>query len=299
MKKFISFFLFAFFISHLAHAKLKVVTTTSDLASIASLVGGDLIEVKSLGKGTQDPHFLDAKPSYTVLVSQADLLIAVGLELEIGWMPVLQTQSRNPKVQINQRGYLEAWQEIPFLEIPSGRVDRSMGDVHSIGNPHYWLNPQNGLIMAKNIADRLKELDPQNAEIYQKNLNAFQTELQSRISAWQSQLKGMRGQKIITYHKTFNYFAEWAGLDVAGHIEPKPGIPPNAKHILEVQDQIRREHILLVITEAFNDPKPGLELSKKTGAKNIMLPTAVGGEPEIKTYFDLFDVIVKKIINII
>ncbi|MBI3541333.1 MAG: zinc ABC transporter substrate-binding protein [Deltaproteobacteria bacterium] len=296
MKKIILLFTMLLF-SVTASAKLKVVTTLPDFAALAQEVGGDLIEVTTLARGDQDPHYLEPKPSYALTLNKADLLIDAGLELEVGWLPVLLTQCRNPKIQSGQPGHLTASSGFRILEIPEGRIDRSAGDVHPDGNPHYWLNPNHGLIIAKNIAARLSDLDPANASRYEQNFAAFSTRLKAKISAWEKDLAAFKGKKIVTYHKSFSYFVDWSGLEVVDLIEPKPGIPPSPAHILGLIEKIKAEKIPLIITENYYDPKPSRELSQKTGAKLLLLPTSVGGEAAIKTYDDLFETLVKKILG--
>lgn len=278
-----------------AFAKLKVVTTLPDLASLVQSVGKDLVDVKSIARGDQDPHFLEAKPSYAVLLNQADLLIEVGLDLEAGWLPILMTQSRNPNIQVGQKGYLNASEGLEILEIPTGNVDRSMGDVHPNGNPHYWLDPRNGLYISYRIAKKLGELDPTNAAQYSQNQQAFQSQLKNKIDAWSKQLISIRGKKIITHHKSFSYFVNWAGLQGVGYVELKPGIPPSPSHLLSLIDLIKRDHIPLIITENYYDTKPSKQIAEKTGAKLLILPTSVGGEPAVKTYEELFEFLINKI----
>lgn len=278
-----------------ASAKLRVVTTIPDLATLAQNVGGNLIEVKSIARGDQDPHYLEPKPSYAVLLNRADLLIEVGLDLEVGWLPVLLTQSRNSKIQFGQKGHLTATEGVPILEIPSGKIDRSMGDIHPMGNPHYWMNPKNGLIIAKGIADRLGELDPANTIVYVENFRKWESTFLKRIAQWEKEIAPFRGRTVITHHKSFSYFVDWAELKVAGLIEPKPGIPPTPSHILSLIDLIKREKIRLIITENYYDPKPARELSEKTGAKFLILPTSVGGDVGVKSYEDLFQFLIDKL----
>ncbi len=282
-----------------AFAKLKVVTTTPDLASIAQELGKDLVEAKSLARGEQDYHFLEPKPSYIVQVSQADLLIVVGMDLESGWLPVLLTQSRNSKIQKGQKGYLDASENIQALDVPTQALDRSMGDVHPQGNPHYWLNPENGLRIAQSIAQRLSEVDANNAKLYQQNLESFQKNLNDKLKAWQNIKVKLQGKKIITQHKSFSYFAQWAGLQERAYIEPKPGIPPSPSHLVKVIQTIQNEKIPLLLIENYYDSKAAKELSSKTGAKLLILPCSVGGEASIKSYTDLFDHLLNRISGVL
>ncbi len=299
MKQKILFLILSLLVPLNASAKLKVVTTISDLAALTQEIGGEFVEVKSIARGDQDPHYLEPKPSYAVLLSRADLLIEVGLQLETGWLPVLLTQSRNPKVQFGQPGHLSAAEGVAILEIPTGRIDRSMGDIHPEGNPHYWLNPQNGLVIASQIAQRLAQIDSAHAFDYQNNYRQFESRLKHKISEWEKKLVALKGKKIITHHKSFSYFVDWAGLQVMGLIEPKPGIPPSPGHILSLINLIEKEKIPLVITENYYDPKPSQKLAAKTGIKVLILPTSVGGEGDIKTYSELFDALIQRLAEVL
>jgi zinc/manganese transport system substrate-binding protein len=277
-------------------AKLKVVTTTTDLASLVSEVGGEYVEVKSLIRGSEDPHYIEPKPSYARIMNSADLFIQVGLSLEVGWVPPLLTQARNPKIVRGQPGYLEASQGLRLLEIPQGKVDRSQGDIHPEGNPHYWLDPRNGLIIAKNIADRLSRLDPENTSKYQANYQNFKSKLQTKIAEWQKQAAALRGKKIIVYHKGFTYFANFTGLNIAGYVETKAGIPPSPSHLLTLVQMIKKQKISVIVTESYYDPKPANKIAEQTGAKVLILPTSVEGKSGI-AYIDLFDFLVRAMVE--
>lgn len=279
------------------YAKLNVVTTTQDLASIAEAVGGDYVKVTSLTRGSQDPHYIEPKPSYARVLNRADLLIHVGLDLEIGWLPVLLTQSRNSSIQPGQSGNLDASEGIQIREVPAGSVDRSMGDIHPLGNPHYWLDPRNGLLIAQAIAARLMSLDPENRQYYEQHRDHFQSRLRDKISHWKQQLTAKRGERLVTYHKTFSYFVAWADLKVVDFVEPKPGIPPNPAHILQLIDRIPREKVQLILMANFNNPKPAEEVARRTGVPLLIVPSSVGGATAAETYSELFDYIVKKILE--
>lgn len=278
-----------------AQAKLKVVTTTTDLAAITREIAGDMADVQSLARGDQDPHYIEPKPSYAMTLNRADLLIEVGLDLEVGWLPVLVTQARNPKIRTGQSGRLVAAEGFRILEIPSGPVDRSQGDIHPGGNPHYWLNPKNAIAISRTIADRLSLLDPSHTTAYQGALKSFQDRLREKIAEWEKAALPLRGQKVVTYHKSFPYFTDWLGLAVIDQIEPKPGIPPTPAHILSLMERMKSDRVGMIITESYYDDKASKELAEKTGAKLLLLPTSVGGEPSIKTYFDLFDFLIGKL----
>jgi zinc/manganese transport system substrate-binding protein len=295
MKRILLFIFGLLFFSTPAFAKLNVVASIPTFAALAQEVGKDLIDVKSLARGDQDPHFLEPKPSFAVLLNRADLLIEDGLELEIGWLPVLLVQSRNPKIQPGQKGYLNASEGLDILEIPSGNVSRAEGDVHPLGNPHYWLNPRNGLIIARHIANKLKELDPAHGAEYEQNYLQFEQRLKTKIALWEKKLAPFKGKKMITYHKSFSYFSDWSGIMIAGYVEPKPGIPPNPGHLLSVIDQIKAEKIPLILSENYYDTKASQQLSEKSGAKFLIVPTSVEGDAAVKTYEDLFDLLTQKL----
>jgi zinc/manganese transport system substrate-binding protein len=277
--------------------KVRVVTSVPDFASIAEEVGGDKVDVVSLAKGYQDPHFVDAKPSYVLLLNKSDLLIYNGLDLEIGWLPVLITGSRNSKISsAGSRGNLDASTVISnILEVPTTKVDRSMGDIHPFGNPHYMLDPRNGIAVARGIAERLKEIDPENATYYEERLNDFVRRLTAKIKEWDEKLAPYRGTEIVTYHKSWIYFSDWAGFKEVGYIEPKPGIPPSPSHVADLIKSMKQLNVKLVIAESYYPQKTPALVAEKTGAAFLVLPSSVDGREGIKTYFDHFDVIVSEV----
>lgn len=278
-----------------AYAKLNVVTSTSDLASIASEIAGDLAHVKSIARGDQDPHFLEAKPSYVVLLHQADLLIDIGLDLEIGWLPLLVDQARNPKINTGQLGRMTAAAGLALLEIPTGPVDRSMGDVHSHGNPHYMLDPRNALVVAKNISERLQSIDPEHADHYKKNLQTFSEVLQKKILQWELQAKPFKSMSVVSHHRSFSYFFNWLTINAVDYIEPKPGISPPPSHLLSLIDKVSTSNVKIILVENYYDPRPAKELASKTGVPMLHLPAAVGATDDIKSYIDLFDHLLNEI----
>ncbi|MBI4484344.1 MAG: zinc ABC transporter substrate-binding protein, partial [Acidobacteria bacterium] len=225
-----------------AASKLNIVTTTEDLAALTREVAGDRATLESIARGYQDPHFVEAKPSFILKLHRADLLIAVGLQLEIGWLPPLITQSRNPRIQAGAAGYLDASQYAEILEIPTGVVTRAMGDVHPLGNPHYWLDPQNGRRVAQAIQDKLAALQPQEAGYFQQRFEDFSRRLGEAEKRWDQKMAPYRGRKVVTYHRSWPNFAKRFGLNVVDYVEPKPGIPPSPSHILELINQMRREN---------------------------------------------------------
>jgi zinc/manganese transport system substrate-binding protein len=284
--------LFVFVYTPLSWAGLNVITTTSDLASIAKEVGGSLIKVNSLVKGIQDAHFIQPKPRYIVKMNRADLLIYQGLELEVGWLPVLIEGSRNPEVRLGQRGHLDISTNISRLEVVQGTVDRSMGDIHPFGNPHYNLDPENGFIIAQSIFNKLVELDPENKGEYESNLSVFKQKLKKKISQWEKKMEPFRGAKIITYHRVWSYFAKKFGLTIVNTVEVKPGVPPTTKHLAHLTALMKHEKIDLIIQAVFYEPDFANMVADKTGAKVLTLPAFVGGYPEAQDYFSLFDTII-------
>jgi zinc/manganese transport system substrate-binding protein len=272
-----------------AQSKLNVMTTTEDLASIAREVGGDRITVDSMAKGYQDPHFVEAKPSFILKLQKADVLICVGRELEIGWLPPLIQQSRNAKIQVGAQGYLDASLGATILEIPNGNITRAMGDVHPLGNPHYWMDPENGKRIAKEIADKLSELRSGDSAFFQQQLVSFTTRLDAAEKRWLAQMAPYKGTKMVTYHRSFPNFAERFGLDIVGYVEPRPGIPPTPQHTLDLINEMKRQNVKLVLVEPYFDMKTPMSIGRETGAQVLVMPPSVGGTKDVPDYFKLFD----------
>jgi zinc/manganese transport system substrate-binding protein len=279
--------------SSLVSAKLLVVTSTQDLEALTREIADDKVEIASIAKGYQDPHFVDAKPSYLLKLRRADLLIVVGLELEVGWLPPLLTNARNSRILPGNLGYLDASTGCRILQKPTGTVDRSLGDVHPFGNPHYWTDPENGRVIAQHIAEKLEELDAANAKAYQDNLAKFEAKLTDKEKEWDAMAVSFKGTQVITYHNSWPNFAQHFGIEVVNHIEPKPGIPPSPVHVQELIAQIKRDKVPLLLVEPYFDDKLPQKIAQETGAQFHVFPPSVGGLPEIKTYFDLFDYDVK------
>ncbi|MDP1708799.1 MAG: metal ABC transporter substrate-binding protein [Gammaproteobacteria bacterium] len=276
----------------LSQAALKVVATTQDLAAIAQAVGGNRVEAISLTPGTRDPHYAEARPGMIRQVYQADLLLLVGADLEIGWLPPLLQAARNARVLPGGAGYLDLSTTVPLLGVPAGPVTRAMGDVHAQGNPHYWLKPANGLRMAQAIAARLSALDGAHAAEYQINLNRFEQDLQARMAAWQAALAPLKDKPVIAYHSSFLYLADAFGLNIVDQVEPVPGIAPGAAHLQKLVARIKADQIGLLIMESYYERRSATYLAEQTGIKIAVLPQSVGSAPEVATYFDLFDGIV-------
>lgn len=275
-----------------AYAAVQVVTATQDLAELTAEVGGADVVVSTIARGDLDPHFIDAKPSFMVKLASADLVVVVGMELEVGWMPALLTGARNAKVQPGARGYLDASTAITPIEVPTGSMDRSRGDLHPQGNPHYWLDPENGRRIARVIEARLIELDPAHAVDYQRNLGAFEAKLTQKETEWAAKMAPLKDASVVGYHSTYDYFCVRYGLKVVGFVEPKPGIPPTPAHTLELGAAAKAAGAKFVLVEPFHNPSDATPIATASGAKVVTVPSAVGGLADVKTYFDLFDRIV-------
>jgi ABC-type Zn uptake system ZnuABC Zn-binding protein ZnuA len=282
-----------------AFAALKVVTTTQDLESLTREVGGDKVSVESLAKGYQDPHFVEAKPSFILKLHSAELLIAVGRELEIGWLPPLINQSRNSRIQPNGDRYLDASLTAKILEIPTGQITRAMGDVHPSGNPHYWLGPDNGRRIAQAIQQKLAEISPGDAAYFAQRYADFDRRLAEAEKRWQSALAPYKGVKVVTYHRSWPNFTEAFGLNVIGYVEPKPGIPPSPSHTLELIQEMKRQQVKVIMIEPYFDRKTPDSIARETGAQVIVLAPSVGGEKDVTDYFKLFDHNVNLVVNAI
>jgi ABC-type Zn uptake system ZnuABC Zn-binding protein ZnuA len=272
-----------------AAKKLNVITATTDLASLVQEVGGDKISVESMAKGYQDPHFVEAKPSFLLKLQRADLLVVVGLQLEIGWLPPLITQSGNSRIQVGANGYLDASQFAEILEIPQGSITRAMGDVHPLGNPHYWLDPDNGRRVAKGIAGKLGEMDPEDAAYFQRRDQDFERRLAEADKKWQADMKPFHGRKVITYHNSAPNLAHHFGLNVVGFVEPRPGIPPTPSHTLDVINMMKRDHVKVIMVEPYFDRKTPDSIARESGGTVVEYLPSVGGVREVTTYFQLFD----------
>lgn len=320
-------FLLAIVSSNLAAApkQLNVVATTSDLATIARSIGGEHVNVQSICTGKQDPHFLDAKPSYILMARDADLWISVGMELEVGWEPAVLDSARNPSIREGARGHLDASENVLRREVPKKRITRAMGDVHPMGNPHYWLDPLNGRILAGDIADRLCALDPQNSEHFQQNLAVFRKELDERMfgeelvsevggsrlwtlelkgeledylaghdltdkmDGWAGRIRSLAGTKIVTHHQLWTYFADRFHLKVVDTLEPKPGIPPSSSHLAEVMEIAKAQEVPLILISPLYTRKAADLVASRTGAKVVVCASSVGGQKEVDDYLALFD----------
>jgi zinc/manganese transport system substrate-binding protein len=260
-----------------AEAQLKVVTSTTDLYDIAKAVGGNKIVASHIGAGYQDPHFIDAKPSFVLQLRNADVWAYVGLDLEIGWMPLLLDGARNPKIRAGGSGHVDVSRAINVLDRPSGGVDRGMGDVHALGNPHYWLHPENARRIARLFQSKFTQLDPANAATYEANAKAFETRLNAAEKGWAADLETIRGKPIVAWHTSWRYFAEYSKVNIVAFMEPKPGVPPSPSHLYKVIQTVKRTGAKAIIMEPFYDRKVADLVAKQTGIKVLMLPPSVGG----------------------
>ena len=312
--------------------KLNILTTTSDLKSITEEIGGKYVNVKSICEGYQDPHFAEAKPSTIVSARKADLLIVIGLELEVGYEPLIIEGARNAKIKPGADGYLDVSDGVLLRELPTGKVDRSMGDVHPFGNPHYWLDPYNARIMARNISIRLQKIDPAHSAYYQANYQTFikkvdeamfGAEAASKIGGdklWEQEISGkldefikspeikldgwiekarpLRGMKIVIFHRSWTYFTNRFGLITTGEIEPKPGIPPGPGHLKDLIQKVKSENVKIILMESFYDRKSSDFVAGQTGAKVAVCALSVGGKPEVKDYISLIDHLINHLLEL-
>jgi len=280
-----------------AEAKLRVVASIEVLADLSRQVGGERIEVTSLSRGYQDPHFVDAKPSLVLALNRADALVYVGLDLEIGWLPPLVQQSRNARIQRGQPGNIDASTAIKPEDVPNVPSDqlRALGDIHPLGNPHYWIPPKNARAIARLIAERLTALDPGGAATYKAELARFEGQLTAKEKQWEGAAAPLRGTRVVTYHKSWSYVAHWLGLEEVGYIEPKPGIPPTANHTAQLVDLMKKMGVKLVIVESFYPNTMAKFVADNGKARLVAAPSNVGATPAIRTYFDLVDAVLAAI----
>jgi zinc/manganese transport system substrate-binding protein len=294
MKTFMKFFLvmLATLTVIEAQAKLNVVATTWDFGAIAQEIGGDKIELVTLAKATEDPHFVDAKPSYIVKLNHADALIEGGAELEVGWLPPLLDGARNAKLESGQPGHIMGSEGISLLEIPA-TLDRSKGDVHAGGNPHYMPDPLNGRIVAGHIANALSQLDPKSADYFQANLSAFQARLDAKMVDWNKQLAPYRGKQVVSYHNYWIYFAKRFGLKMDLYLEPKPGIPPTPAHLAEVITKMKADKVNVIVIQPYQDRKTATTVASHTGATVVDFPSFPAGPG--RSYEDWMDGLVSSL----
>jgi zinc/manganese transport system substrate-binding protein len=312
--------------------KLNIIATTADLASIATAVAGDHADVESIADGTRDSHFLQAKPGHILKARDADLWIRIGMELEIGWEDPILRGSRNPRIQPGAMGHLDASRDIIARDIPRERISRAMGDVHPMGNPHYWLDPLNGRIIAQTIADRLMQIDPRHVDDYEKSRDEFIRRIDEamfsqktvnifggdrlwamylnktldehfrghpetvRLGGWAARMRPYESTPVVIHHRSWNYFSARFGLDIVAELEPKPGIPPSSAHLADVERIVREKGAPIILVEPYYSRKPADHVADRTNATVIVCANSVGGEPEAVDYVSLIDLIVERIV---
>lgn len=276
-----------------AEAKLNVVATLPDLGAVASEIGGERIKLSVIAGPNEDPHFVDAKPSFLRLLNQADVLIENGGELEDGWLPPLINSARNKKILGYSPNHVLAINGVKLLDVPVGKIDRSEGDVHPYGNPHFLLNPENCLIVASNIANSLSAIDPSGADYYQKNLKAFSEKMSAKIQEWKKTMAPFSGTKVITYHKSFDYLINYFNLVLYDTIEPKPGIEPSPFHIANLIKKAKQDKVKLVIIEPNRPKKTPTQVCNASGAKLLILPLMPGGGGSPKDVIGWYDYLIK------
>jgi zinc/manganese transport system substrate-binding protein len=296
MKTFkLSFAMLIVLLPWMAQAKLKVVATTPDLGSIAEAIGGDKVEVTTLARPTEDPHFVDAKPSFIVKLNRADALVEGGAELEIGWLPRLLDEARNTKLEPGAPAHITANQGIQLLGIPA-TLDRSKGDIHAAGNPHFMTDPMNGRIVAQHIADSFCAVDPKSCDFYKANLKKFTTELDAKMAEWEKLLAPYKGQEVVAYHDSWPYFAKRFGLNIDLFLEPKPGIPPTPSHLAEVIMKMKQNKDHVIIVDPYQNRKTADTVARNTGAAVVAVTQFPGGVKGTEGgYIQMMDYLVKSI----
>jgi zinc/manganese transport system substrate-binding protein len=291
MKKFTFILAFMLALAGPTFAKIKVVASSSDLAAIVKEVGGGNVDVTSIGQGKSNLHFIEMLPSFMMKVSQADIYFRIGLAMD-QWAAGIIDGSRNDKLVV-----VDCSRGIEVLEKPTGKVDASMGDVHPDGNPHYWLDPRNGKVIAQNVLDGLTQADAANATVYKANFENFSKRLDSAWQVWSSKATSFKGIPVISYHSTWVYFAAAFGIDVVGYIEPKPGIEPTASHTAELIDIMKKREVKVIFREPYFSDRAPNALARATGAAVYAVPSSVGGTAEASDYFSLFDVLINTLMK--
>jgi len=279
-----------------AVAALNVFACEPEWAALAQELGGDKVSAVSATTALQDPHRIEARPSLIARIRSADLVICSGSELEVGWLPLLLTQSGNDRIQAGSPGFVEASQHVAKLEIPKV-IDRSLGDIHASGNPHVHLDPRNIAKVAQVIAGRLSELDQANAEHYRARADSFGKRWQGAIQRWEQQAAPLKGVPVVVYHKDMSYFLNWAGMREAGSLEPKPGLPPSPAHLAELIERMKRSPAKVIVYSAYNSPQAAEFLSQRSNIPHVMLPYTIGGSERAKDLFGLFDDTIERLLK--
>lgn len=288
MKKIFFWLAWLWWLPAVSGAELHVATTLTNLEDLVRLVGGDHVEAFHLVEGYQDPHHLQAKPSLMRKLRSADALVYTGLELESGWLPLVLQGSRNPKIQPGAPGLIDASQDIAVLEKPQGPLDRSQGDIHPFGNPHYYLDPVRLGVAAKTIARGLTRIDPIHAEFYEQNAKLIEQRLEKLARELEAQLAPLKGKTVVTYHRNLSYFLERFGLQAVGFVENKPGIPPSTRHLEELSNRMRAQNTRLILYQPYHDASLCRKLARKAGGETVLFPTEIEGVKESKDTFSHF-----------
>jgi ABC-type Zn uptake system ZnuABC Zn-binding protein ZnuA len=278
-----------------ASADLKVATSLTDLASVAQYVGGKHVTAQSLCRGYEDPHFVPAKPSLMKAIQHADVFVSTGLELDGGWLPLVLPGSRNPKIQPGAKGFVDASEGVQVLEKPTGTVSRAEGDIHPLGNPHYYLDPKALEVVADHLANEFGQLDPANAAEYAANAKAFDEKMETSLAKWQKQMEPWKGASIVPYHRNFIYFAERFGLKLFGTVEPKPGIPPSPHYIADLAESMKKSGVKVVTYQPYYNADAAKQVAERAGGVAVEVPTEAGGVPGTDDVFAKFDALVSTI----
>ncbi len=276
--------------------RINVVTTTTDLADIVKVVGGDKIKVVSLSTGSQDIHSVDPRPSMVIQLKKADMLVKMGMDLDM-WVDGLISAARNPRVIYSAKGYVDASIGVERLEVPKGKIDASMGDIHIYGNPHYQTNPANAIPITKNVLDGLCRIAPRDSEYFKHNRDEYLKKLEEKMVIWDREMAKFRGSNIVTYHNSWPYFANRFGLNIVDHIEPKPGIPPSPAHLSKLINVMRAKKVRVILVEPYFPLKGCQIIAEKTGAKILIFPPSVGGVKGIDTFLELFEYNVNQLVK--
>ena len=294
MKRILLTFLFSIALTFSVQAKLKVVATLPDFAALAREIGDDKVDITTLAKATEDAHFVDARPSFVVGLRNADVLIDGGAELEIGWLPPLLQNARNPKIEVGKPGRVQASQGIRLMNVPTN-VTRAAGDVHALGNPHFAIDPIIAKAIALHIAQAFSAIDPPNAGFYDANYKKFEATINAKLQEWGTKLLPFKGQSVVAYHDSWVYFAHRFGLNIDIFLEPKPGIPPSPSHLAEVIQQMKAQHIKAILVEPYHNRKIAEKVAESTGAKVVDFAQFPGALPDTDTYVKLIDVLVDRL----
>jgi len=286
--------LFLLFAPFIVFSQIRIIGTIPDYAQLAKEIGKDRVKAESLIKGTQDPHFADALPSHIIKLNKADMLIFTGLGLESGWLPALLNNARNKKIQAGSAGYLDASEFVELKDVPQ-KIDKSMGDVHPGGNPHFYTSPTELFRIAEEIKNRLVQIDPSGRDYYEKNWSDFKTKYELKTAQWKKSIEPLKGTKVVVYHESWVYLLDWLGFEKVAALEPKPGIPPSSGHIAQVLHIIKGKNVKFLFQEIYHPTSLSKKFAAKAGVKLLVLPSMTGAEKNTDSIWDKFDAIINKI----